>query len=194
MFLTTEYILIIFIVILVINIHIDSDIYNLTCVVSEIDNKEYCVRDTPRLKDVVNIFANTAVKVKKLIKYLRENEMDKTPIKRLVERYNPDKIVEILPTSKYTAYSENKGEKIALCATTERDGGELIDENTLMFVVLHELAHIMTVSIGHTKEFWDNFKQLIIYAEKVNIYKPVDYSKKTGNYCGTDILDSPYYS
>lgn len=193
MFLRTEYILIIFIVVLVLKIYTDSDTYNLKCMISDIDDKEYCVRERSISKKVVALFANTAVKIKKLIKYLKEQEIDKKPIKRLIERYNPDKIIEILPTSKYTAYSENKGEKIALCATTKRDGGDIIDENTLMFVVLHELAHIMTVSVGHTKEFWDNFKQLIIYAEKVKIYKPVDYSKKTGHYCGTEILDSPYY-
>ena len=38
------------------------------------------------------------------------------------------------------------------------DENKLIDENTLMFVALHELAHIATESIGHTKEFWANFK------------------------------------
>ena len=38
----------------------------------------------------------------------------------------------------------------------------LEDENTLLFVSLHEVAHIMTKSIGHTKEFWDNFTFYII--------------------------------
>ena len=32
-------------------------------------------------------------------------------VKRLVENFNPKKIYETLPTSKHTAYSENKGEK-----------------------------------------------------------------------------------
>ena len=30
-----------------------------------------------------------------------------------------------------------------------------------MFVTLHELAHVMTVSVGHTEEFWTNFKFLL---------------------------------
>ena len=34
----------------------------------------------------------------------------------------------------YTAYSENKGEKLAFCTTTTKEGNKLIDENTLMFV------------------------------------------------------------
>ena len=37
----------------------------------------------------------------------------------------------------------------------------LIDEHTLMFVSIHELSHVMTKSIGHKQEFWDNFKYLL---------------------------------
>ena len=76
----------------------------------------------------------------------------------MVENFNPKKIKEILPTSTYTAYSENKGEKLAFCTTVEKGGSKLIDENTLTFVALHELSHIATKSVGHTKEFWKNFK------------------------------------
>ena len=193
MFNYTEYILIFLITIMIGKIYISSDYYNLKCVISTVDENKYCVRETKRLKDVVDLFARTSVKLKKLMKYLKENEMDKAPIKRLIEKYNPDKIVEILPTSEYTAYSENKGEKIALCATKQRDGGKMIDPNTLMFVVLHELAHIMTVTINHTPEFWQNFKDIISYAKKVNIYVPKDYSVNQVTYCGMNIEHNPYY-
>ena len=193
MFNYTEYILIFLIILMIGKIYISSDYYNLKCVISTVDQNTYCVRETKRLKDVVDLFAHTSVKLKKLMAYLKKNEMDKAPIKRLIEKYNPDKIVEILPTSEYTAYSENKGEKIALCATKQRHAGKIIDENTLMFVVLHELAHIMTVSIDHTQEFWQNFKDIIIYANKVKIYKPKDYSQNQVTYCGMNIEHNPYY-
>ena len=193
MFNYTEYILILLIVIMIGNIYMNSDHYNLKCVISTVDQNKYCVRETKRLKDVVDLFARISVKLKKFMKYLKENEIDKPPVKRLLERYNPDKIVEILPTSEYTAYSENKGEKIALCATKQRDGGKMIDQNTLMFVVLHELAHIMTVSINHTDEFWQNFKDIIMYAKRVNIYVPKDYSINQVTYCGMNIEHNPYY-
>lgn len=170
-----------------------SDSYNLKCIISNVDSNTYCVRETSRLNEVADLFATISLKVNKLIEYLKKNEMNNKPVSRLVKRYNPKKIVEILPTSQYTAYSENKGEKIALCSTTQKHKGNLIDENTLMFVVLHELAHIMTISLDHTKEFWDNFKQLLIYAKKVNIYTPIDYSKDSSVYCGMDIVHNPYY-
>ena len=62
-----------------------------------------------------------------------------------------------------------------------------------MFVVLHELAHIMTLSIGHKTEFWDNFKFLLENAKEAGIHQPVDYSEKPQEYCGMTISDSPYY-
>ena len=37
----------------------------------------------------------------------------------------------------------------------------MFDENTLTFVALHELSHVMTVSVGHKQEFWDNFKFIL---------------------------------
>ena len=36
--------------------------------------------------------------------------------------------METLPTSKFTAYSENKGEKIAFCLNKKGDNENLIDE------------------------------------------------------------------
>ena len=66
-----------------------------------------------------------------------------------------------------------------------------IDENTIIFGI-HELAHIMTESVGHKKEFWDNMAFLLKEAEKINIYKPVDYSKNNVDYCGMEITTTPY--
>ena len=70
---------------------------------------------------------------------------------------------------------------------------KLIDENTLTFLAVHELAHVMTESVGHTKEFWQNFKFLLKDAVKMGIYTPVDYKKKPKSYCGMNITDNPYY-
>ena len=65
--------------------------------------------------------------------------------------------------------------------------------NTLTFVALHELAHIATKSVGHTPEYWKNFKFLLTQAEKINVYKPVDYKNNPQEYCSMTITDNPYY-
>jgi hypothetical protein len=112
----------------------------------------------------------------------------------LAKNYNPQKIMETLPTSAYTAYSENKGEKIAFCLSkTKADADELIDEHTLMFVAIHELSHTCTKSVGHKTEFWENFKFLLENAKAAGIHEPTDYSAKPTTYCDQKISDSPYF-
>jgi hypothetical protein len=115
-------------------------------------------------------------------------------VKRLVEGFNPKKIMETLPTSQFTAYSENKGEKIAFCLNRKKGENEgLIDESTLTFVAIHELSHVMTKSIGHKSEFWQNFKFLLENAKDAGIHNPVDYKNEPKEYCGMKIHDNPYY-
>ena len=66
----------------------------------------------------------------------------------------------------------------------KRDGtNHLVDKNTLLYVTIHELAHIMTKSVGHTKEFWDNFKYLLEEAITNGIYQPKDYQHNPKQYC-----------
>jgi len=190
---TFGYILIGFVFIICIKIYVDSDTYNLKCIISNEDGNTYCVRETPKLQLVADLLARVTKKLKKVSKHLGNKYPDRENCKRLVDNFNPKKIVEILPTSKYTAYSENKGEKLAFCTTKKKHGSELIDENTLTFVALHELAHIMTKSIGHNTEFWNNFKFLLQESVKINIYKPIDYKKKSVSYCSMDLTDNPYY-
>ena len=75
----------------------------------------------------------------------------------------------------------------------KKNGGKLIDLNTLTFVAIHELSHIASKSIGHNEEFWNNFKFLLEEAEIIGVYKPEDYKEDPKNYCGMKITDNPYY-
>lgn len=187
------YFIILFVIGFIIKIYFESEMFHLKCIVSDEDGNTYCVRETPKLELVADLLARTTEKLKELVAYLKEEYPNRENVKRLAEKFNPRKISETLPTSKYTAYSENKGEKLAFCTTTTKEGSKLIDENTLSFVAIHELGHVMTESVGHTKEFWQNFKFLLKNAVKIGIYQPVDYKKKPKNYCGMKITDNPYY-
>ena len=189
------YAIIIFIFIIIIKLYYDSDIFQLKCIVSDINGKKYCVRERKNMKQASNLLAKTTENMNKLIEYLGNTYPEKENVKFLIKNYNPQKIKEILPTSQYTAYSENKGEKIAFCLSKKNksDSNNLIDINTLMFVALHELSHLATKSIGHNDEFWNNFKFILQEAETINIYKPVDYKNNNVDYCGMKIKDNPYY-
>ena len=105
-------------------------------------------------------------------------------------KFNPDNISESGKSSQYTSYSVNKGEKIA-CIRQKDEKESFVDINTITFVSIHELAHIMTKSVGHTDEFWTNFKRLLNEAIKMGIYKKEDYSNSPKEYCGIKVTDSP---
>ena len=187
------FVLFLFVSIVALKIYSESDAFNLKCIISDVDGNKYCVRERAKLQLAADLLARTTQKLKKLVAYMGKEFPDRKNVKRLVKNFNPQKVSEILPTSSYTAYSENKGEKLAFCTTTTKKGDNLIDENTLTFVAIHELSHIMTKSIGHTTEFWQNFKYLLTNAIKINLYTAVDYKKKPVNYCGLKIHDNPYY-
>jgi len=187
------YVMIAFVVAIGLKIYFESDAFNLKCIVSDVDGNKYCVRERAKLQLAADLLARVTNKLKQLVKYMGETYPERENVKRLVKGFNPKKINEILPTSSYTAYSENKGEKLAFCTTTTKKGDKLIDDNTLTFVGIHEIAHIMTKSIGHTKEFWKNMKYLLKNAAKIGIYTPIDYKRKPKEYCGMKITDNPYY-
>jgi len=172
----------------------NSDDFQLKCIVSHIDGNKYCVRERSKLNIAADLLATVTEKCKKLVQYVGEKYPNQENVRRLVSGFNPKKISETLPTSSYTAYSENKGEKLAFCLNKSKNNNEnLIDENTLMFVAIHELSHIATKSIGHKTEFWDNFKFLLTESKEAGIHNPVDYKKEPREYCGMKIHDNPYY-
>ena len=187
------YIVILFIIGFTLKIYFESDLFQLKCILSEEDGNTYCVRETPKLELVANLLARVTGKLKNLVAYMGKKYPTRENVKRLVKKFNPKKISETLPTSTFTAYSENKGEKLAFCTTTTKQGSKLIDENTLTFVAIHELGHVMTESIGHKTEFWANFKFLLKNAINMGIYDPIDYKKKPKRYCGMTISDNPYF-
>lgn len=187
------YLLIGFVIIVGLKIYSESDVFNLKCIISNVDGNTYCVRERAKLQLAADLLAKVTQKLKQLVKYMEQKYPDRPNIERLVKNFNPKKVKEILPTSTYTAYSENKGEKLAFCVTTTKKGNKLIDENTLTFVAIHEVAHTMTKSIGHKEEFWRNFKFLLTNAVAMGIYTPIDYKNKPQKYCGMDINDNPFY-
>ena len=187
------YILVGFVLLICLKIYYESDTFQLKCVIASKDGNRYCVRDRTKLEPAANLLASVTQRCKELVQYMGEKFPEDDRAKRLVKGFNPQKIMETLPTSELTAYSENKGEKIAFCLNKNKVDDDLIDLNTLTFVAIHELSHIMTKSIGHKQEFWENFKFLLTNAKEAGIYNPVDYKKKPKEYCGMTINDNPYY-
>jgi hypothetical protein len=172
----------------------NKDTLELKCVISSVDGNKYCVRDRKQVTEAADLLAGVVDKCKVLVDYLFKKYPNEDRVLRLKDGFKPQKIMETLPTSEHTAYSENKGEKLAFCLNKKNENNnDLIDENTLTFVALHELAHIATQSIGHKTEFWQNFKFLLHEAQEAGLYSPKDYKAAPQEYCGMKISDNPYY-
>ena len=76
------------------------------------------------------------------------------------------------------SYTINK-EKIYLCLKDENSN--YYDDNMLIYVLLHEISHVICSEIGHTPLFHKIFEKLLKKAEELQIYnsqKPIIM-----NYC-----------
>jgi hypothetical protein len=111
----------------------------------------------------------------------------------LMDRYNSKSLRENEPESpNKTSYTTNKGEVISLCLREKVTGkNEFHDLDTLKFVTLHELAHVVTPELDHSILFWTNFKFILEYCRKYNLYVSQDYKIDVVNYCGMPITYNP---
>jgi len=163
------------------------------------NNVEFLVRNVPDKEKAAELLSNIRDSLLKIVNHLdneiknKHNYDEKTvkAIKRLKKNYRPNNITESSPNNKYTSYSINKGDKIVFCLRSKTPPYKLVDLNTMMFVAIHELAHLMTKSIGHTPEFWDNMRFLLKKGIELKVYEHIDYSKYPEDYCGIKITDTP---
>lgn len=162
----------------------------LTYVQSHVDKETYLVQRRDDSQEAADLLGNLKQKLSELIRIMKEKHPNDKRVIRLQKRFDPDNISESLPDSKYTSYSVNKGEKLVFCIR-KKDTQELIKLNTILFVAIHELAHLMSISIGHTDEFWNNMRFILRDAIKYKIYKEQDFRKKPEPYCGIKITSSP---
>jgi len=171
--------------------HIEHLTNEVTYVKSNIDNNEYLVRNLENKELAADMLAKLRMKLESICKIMKEKYPDDEAVIRMNEKFNSDNITESGKNNQYTSYSVNKGEKIVFCIRQKDEDESFVDENTMTFVSIHELAHIMTKSVGHTTEFWDNFKRLLKVAIENNLYTHEDYSKEPKDYCGIKVSDTP---
>jgi hypothetical protein len=132
-----------------------------------------------------------------LIKHLKKNRMNTRwapNIQYLASNYNPDVLGEHIPWhTNYTSYVRNKGQKIRMCLRPEHDRRKFHDMNTLRFVALHELSHMMTESYGHEEDFWRAFQFILLEASELGMIDLVRYSNDPQPYCGIIITSNPAF-
>ena len=169
--------------------------YDMALVKSSVDDKSYLVRNMKDKERAADSLARIRAKLLTLMKSLEQTYGDRPFVKQILRNFdaNPDRFTESTPDAAYTSYSVNKGEKVFMCLRQRNETEELVDENILMFVALHEMSHIGTASVGHTREFWNHFAWLLERAEELHVYKFQDFAAHPVEYCGVHITDSPKY-
>ena len=226
--------------IIIIYKYFEKQSYDVVMVKSEINGKQYLVRNLPDKQEASNLLGSIALKLEKLVeivknagyeniynKYIKtdvdketspnnvngnkskdliegqeggssetqnlENDMKiklKEDIERLIGNFNSDAFSETTPDSQYTSYSVNKGQSVHFCVR-DKTNDKLVKENIMTFVAIHELGHLMTKSIGHDPEFWQNMRLLLKIAIDNGLYENIDFNKKPEPYCGITISDTP---
>ena len=170
--------------------------YNMTQVKSNVDGQTYKVRDMPDKQAAADLMARTRLKMKKLKIYVEEKFPDKPQVKQLSRNFDADahRLGESTPDDEFTSFSVNKGESVHFCLRQRENSDEsLVDENVIMFVAIHEMGHIITPTVGHGPDFWNNFAWLLEQAETMGVYTPQNFSAHPVAYCGMKITDEPKY-
>lgn len=115
---------------------------------------EHYIQDDPKLKDL-----------KDNLDLFFENKKDwEQPLKTLNEK-NIMKNIKLYRGEK--SYTINK-EKVYICLKDEN--GNYYDDNTLIYVIAHELSHAICDEIGHTEKFNRIFEALLKKMEEEGIY------------------------
>ena len=167
-----------------------------TMVISQVDGKLYTVKKNfDNIQNASDILAKLNEINITMIRHLKKTYNNSTwedDVKFLGGNYKNGILEENFPTGKEnTSYVINKGQEVRICLRNKT--GKIHDFNTLVFVNLHELSHMLDRNYGHNESFWNCFKFILCEAVKLGIYKPVDYKKYPASYCGIKITSNPYF-
>ena len=162
------------------------------------NGEQYLVRNLEDKDKAADTLSQIKSNLKKLSEYITEisnksNDERGIFIKEYINNINNkfDFIIfrESTDNSKFTSYSINKGEEIVFCLRSKNDD-KIHDINELMYVAIHEIAHVGCPEIGHTPLFRRINKELLKYAIECGVYKYKDYNSSPEDYCGIELTNN----
>lgn len=183
-------IIILLIMLILIVFYVHNQNFEVEYVISNIDGRRYLVNNLPDKRKAADTLARLNNKLKKLIAEMAHRYPKDESVKRLQKNFVPDNVSEGSEKHTYTSYSINKGERVVFCLRSRDGSNQFVSFNVLMYVAVHELAHLMTKEIGHPPIFWENFKRLLQVAIDTGLYKHQNYAKHPTQYCGITIKSS----
>ncbi len=160
--------------------------------VKAFDKKIYVVNDLPDAQEAADMLAEIMRILNKLVDSIINNNNNLIDnedreylkyIKVIHERLPYVKISENLVNSEFTSYSVNKGEELVFCIR-DRKRYKIQPINEILYVAIHEIGHIGSPEVGHTKLFHDINIYLLKKAIKYKLYNYIDYNINNKEYCG----------
>jgi len=167
---------------------------------SNIDNRKYLIRNGNKSKQYLQESADTLAiinaRIEKLIKHLKNKYTEnQICISKLIENYDYSLLSEAAIDERYTTFTIDK-QDIHICLRTRDGYDKLYDINILMYVVLHELAHLCNYDkneypiTGHGSEFKYIFRLLVTESIQIGIYNHINFRNEPKEYCGIVINSS----
>lgn len=169
---------------------------NLNLIVEEISvnnlKKQYLVRNREDKQQAAEMLYKIDLILHKLVdkldnnkEILKNDDMYQYVI-GLKNKLNNTQIQENSGNNNYTSYSINKGEKLILCLRSKYTN-ELHNINDLVYVAIHELAHIACPEYNHTELFFKINRYLLLKAIEYKLYIYEDYNIHNVEYCGIQL-------
>jgi hypothetical protein len=159
---------------------------NMKWVHSELTGKKYHVKNAEGAEAVADRLAFMELRIRDFLKRAESYAPGDHRLANIAKRWNGT--LSETPNNEDVAYSISK-DSISVCV--KRPDGSMEPENTTMFVLIHELAHIGTDRYGHTSEFWSNMRFLLELAEATGSYSYQDFDSQIISYCGRKLAASP---
>lgn len=152
---------------------------------SSINGQYYLVNDIhPQL--AANILSQIHESIRLLCASLSKHVVEDQAVFRIVKAVEEGLVIsenpKKFPPGKQTSFSVNK-KSIVMCIIDYKTN-KAFDNNTLMYVALHELAHIGDEKWGHTDTFKRIFRMLLREASRLYLWVPAPAGVY---YCGIDL-------
>jgi hypothetical protein len=135
------------------------------------NNVKFMVYNDKNKVESANLLATLVDRMYKLRNNLINNKKKYQEYEQYIDllekNFNNERtyIYENIPDSDLTSYTINKGEELSICLKSKTTGN-FHDINLLMYVAIHEMAHMACPEIGHD----DLFKKIFLFNRRSYTY------------------------
>jgi predicted metal-dependent hydrolase len=159
------------------------------------NNVKFMVYNDKNKVESANLLATLVDRMYKLRNNLINNKKNYQEYEQYIDllekNFNNERtyIYENIPDSDLTSFTINKGEELGFCLKSKITG-KFHNINLLMYVAIHEMAHMACPETGHGDLFKRVFLFLTEKAIDMELYIKINYEINNVEYCGMILSSS----